>query len=146
MISPFDMDDAMAETERCVKERGFRGVFMRANVVNGRNWHDPYYDPLWTALEHLDAPIRFHESNSSAERQVGDLFEPSFMLRHTFSHPVEQMLALAAICGGGVLARHPRLRMAFLEGNCSWLLITDEHKGKILWDNCGALYGVRAGL
>jgi uncharacterized protein len=34
---------------------------------------------------------------------------------------VEQMMALAAICGGGVLERHPRLRAAFLEGNCSWL-------------------------
>ena len=53
--------------------------------------------------------------------QVGDIFEPSFMLRHTFSHPVEQMLALAAICSGAVLERHPKLRVAFLEGNCSWL-------------------------
>src|SRR5579883_371738 len=121
MISPFDMDDAVAETERCVKDLGFRGIFMRANVVTGKNWHDPYYEPLWTVLEKLDVPIGFHESNSSAERQVGDLFEPSFMLRHTFSHPVEQMLALAAMCGGGVLERHPRLRVAFLEGNCSWL-------------------------
>jgi len=121
MISPFDIDDAVAETERCVRELGFRGVFLRANVVNGRNWHDPYYDPLWSTLERLDVPVGFHESNSSAARQVGDQFEPNFMLRHTFSHPVEQMMALAAICGGGVLERHPRLRVAFLEGNCSWL-------------------------
>jgi uncharacterized protein len=121
MISPFDVNDAVAETERCVRDLGFRGVFLRANVVNGRNWHDPYYDPLWSALERLDVPVGFHESNSSAARQVGDQFEPNFMLRHTFSHPVEQMMALAAICGGGVLERHPRLRVAFLEGNCSWL-------------------------
>jgi predicted TIM-barrel fold metal-dependent hydrolase len=121
MVSPFDIDDAVAETERCTKELGFRGIFMRANVVNGRNWHDLYYEPLWTALEKLDVPIGFHESNSSAVRQVGEQFEPSFMLRHTFSHPVEQMQALAAICGGGVLQRHTKLRAAFLEGNYSWL-------------------------
>jgi predicted TIM-barrel fold metal-dependent hydrolase len=121
MISPFSIDDAVAETERCARDLGFRGVFLRANVVNGRNWHDPYYDPLWSTLERLDLPVGFHESNSSAVRQVGEQFEPSFMLRHTFSHPVEQMMALAAICGGGVLERHPRLRAAFLEGNCSWL-------------------------
>jgi predicted TIM-barrel fold metal-dependent hydrolase len=121
MISPFSIDAAVAETERCVRDLGFRGVFLRANVVNGHQWHDRYYDPLWDTLEHLDVPVGFHESNSSAARQVGDQFEPNFMLRHTFSHPVEQMLALAAICGGGVLERHPRLRVAFLEGNCSWL-------------------------
>jgi uncharacterized protein len=121
MISPFDIDDAVGETERCVRDLGFRGVFLRANVVNGRNWHDPYYEPLWSTLERLDVPIGFHESNSSAARQVGDQFEPDFMLRHTYSHPVEQMMALGSICGGAVLERHPGLRVAFLEGNCSWL-------------------------
>jgi predicted TIM-barrel fold metal-dependent hydrolase len=43
------------------------------------------------------------------------------MLRRVFAQPVEQMLALGSICGGGVLARHPGLRVAFLEANCSWL-------------------------
>ena len=121
MISPFSIDDAVVEAERCVNELGFRGVFLRANVVNGRNWDDRYYEPLWSALERLDVPVGFHESNSSAVRQVGEQFEPSFLLRHTFSHPVEQMMALAAVCAGGVLERHPNLRAAFLEGNCSWL-------------------------
>jgi uncharacterized protein len=121
MISPFDIEDAVAETERCVKQLGFRGIFIRANVVNGRNWHDRYYDPLWSACERLGIPVGFHESAISAKPQVGDLFEPDFMLRHVYSHPVEQMLALGAMCAGGVLERHPRLRVAFLEGNCSWL-------------------------
>src|SRR3954462_7535760 len=34
---------------------------------------------------------------------------------------MEQMLALGSFCAGGVLARHPQLRVAFLEANCSWL-------------------------
>ena len=43
------------------------------------------------------------------------------MLRRVFAQPIEQMLALGSFCGGGVLARHPKLRVAFLEANCSWL-------------------------
>jgi uncharacterized protein len=121
MISPFDIKDAVSETRRCVLELGFRGVFIRANIMNGRNWHDPYYDDLWSTLEELNVPVGFHESASSAARQVGEQFEPDFMLRHTYSHPVEQMMALGSFCGGGVLERHPKLRAAFLEGNCSWL-------------------------
>jgi predicted TIM-barrel fold metal-dependent hydrolase len=121
MISPFDIDDAVAEARRCMTDLGFRGVFLRANIVNDRNWHDPYYDPLWATLVEYDVPIGFHESASSAVRQVGMQFEPDFLLRHTYSHPVEQMMALGSFTAGGVCERHPRLRAAFLEGNCSWL-------------------------
>src|SRR5918999_5474459 len=63
----------------------------------------------------------FHESSSSAARQIGDHFEPNFMLRRAVAQPMEQMLGLVSVCSGGVLARHPRLRVAFLEANCSWL-------------------------
>jgi len=121
MISPFNIDDAVAETRRCMTQLGFRGVFLRANIMNGRNWHDKYYDPLWATLVELDVPIGFHESASSAARQVGMQFEPDFLLRHTYSHSVEQMMALGAFTAGGVCERHPKLRAAFLEGNCSWL-------------------------
>ena len=121
MVSPFDVDEAVAEVERCARDLGFRGVFLRSNPVNGRNFHDDYYDPLWSALEDLGMPLGLHESSSSGVPQVGDRFEPNFMLRRVFAQPVEQMLALGSICAGGVLARHPRLRVAFLEANCGWL-------------------------
>ena len=121
MISPFDLDQAVTELKRCAKELGFRAIFMRSNIVNGRNWYDAYYEPLWAALEELEIPIGFHESSSSAGRQIGDQFEPNFMLRRAVAQPMEQMLGLVSVCLGGVLARHPRLRVAFLEANCTWL-------------------------
>jgi predicted TIM-barrel fold metal-dependent hydrolase len=31
------------------------------------------------------------------------------------------MLATISFCGGGILEKHPRLRVAFLEGNAGWL-------------------------
>jgi len=131
MLSVFNIDDAISEAQRCSKQLGFRAVFLRANIVNGHNWHDPYYEPLWSALEELNVPLGFHESNTSAGRQVGDQFGYDFMLRHTFSHPFEQMLAVGSFCGGGILERHPKLRVAFLEGNCGWLPFLlwrlDEH-------------------
>ena len=120
MISPFDVEDAVTEVERAVNELGFRAIFMRSNQMTDKTWHDPYYDPLWSVLEEYDIPIGFHESSSSGARQVGQHFEPNFMLRRVFAQPVEQMMALASFCGGGVLERHPKLRAAFLEANCAW--------------------------
>src|SRR5207249_3764524 len=131
MISPFEIDDAVAEAQRAVKELGFKGIFLRPNPVNGRNWHDPYYEPLWSQLEALDVPLGFHEGLGAYLPQVGDRFARNVMLRHTVCHPGEQMLAAVSFCGGGILERHPRLRVAFLEGNASWvpflLWRMDEH-------------------
>ena len=139
MISPFDIEDTVSESKRCVNELGFRGVFLRPNIVNERNWHDPYYEPLWSTLEELGAPIGFHEGDTSALPHVGEQFGENIMLSHTFSHPIEQMLAAASFCGGGILARHPNLKAAFLEGNCSWLPFflwrLDEH-----WERLGDVY------
>src|SRR5207249_922872 len=139
MISPFDVNDAVAETRRCVREFGFRAMFLRPNEVNGRNWHDPYYEPLWATLEELGVPLGFHEGSGSQLRQVGEQFGANTMLKHIYSHPVEQMLTAGAFCAGGILENHPRLRVAFLEGNCSWvpflLWRMDEH-----WEWLGDVY------
>jgi len=131
MISPFEIDDAVAEARRSVEELGFKGIFLGPNPVNGRNWHDLYYEPLWSQLEALDVPLGFHEGLGAYLPQVGDRFARNVMLRHTVCHPGEQMLAAVSFCGGGILERHPRLRVAFLEGNASWvpflLWRMDEH-------------------
>ena len=120
MLSVFDVDDAIGEARRVVKELGFRAVFLRSNVCNGKTWHDPCYEPLWDALEELEVPLGFHEATGSRNHQVGELFAPNFGLRRVYSQPVTQMLGLGSFAGGGILARHPRLKVAFLEANCSW--------------------------
>jgi predicted TIM-barrel fold metal-dependent hydrolase len=131
MVTPFDVDAAVAETRRAVKELGFKSVYMRANLVSGHNWHDPYYDPLWAELADLGVPMTFHEAAGTAGSQVGDCFGGDLMLGHVLAHPVDMMIAVVSFCSGGVLARHPDLRVAFLEANCSWLPFflwrMDEH-------------------
>ena len=139
MVSPFDVGDAVSESRRCVNELGFKGVFLRPNRANGHNWHDPYYEPLWSALEELGTPLGFHEGSGAALPQVGEQFGANDMLQHVFCHPIEQMMAAASFCAGGVLERHPSLRVAFLEANCSWLPFflwrLDEH-----WERQGDVY------
>ncbi|MEE9248408.1 MAG: amidohydrolase family protein [Dehalococcoidia bacterium] len=130
MVSPFDVQSASGEARRAVGELGFKGIFLRPNIVNGRNWHDPHYDPLWAEIEGLDVPLGFHEGATAAMTQVGGRFE-TYMMHHTCCHPMEMMLALVDLIGGGVLERFPRLKVAFLEGNCAWapwlLWRLDEH-------------------
>jgi predicted TIM-barrel fold metal-dependent hydrolase len=121
MLSVYEIRDAVEETHRVVEELKFRAVFLRSNIVNGKSWHDSYYEPLWETLEELNIPLGFHEATGSRSRQSGDHFEPNFGLRRFYSQPFEQMLGLGSFVTGGVLARHPKLKVAFLEANCSWV-------------------------
>lgn len=130
MIPPHDLDAAVKEARRAVVELGFKALFLRPNVVAGRNWHDPYYDSLWREAEELQVPVCFHEGGRVLLPQPGANFS-SHMLWHATNHPLAMMLAVADIVGGGVLERFPRLKAAFLEANCSWapwfLWRLDEH-------------------
>ncbi len=121
MISPYSMADAVREARRCAEQLGFRAVYLRANPLVEHQWQSEYYDPMWGVLEDLNLALGFHESTRTGKNQIGERLEPNFMLRRVFARPIEQMLALGSFCGGGVLARHAKLRVAFLEANCSWL-------------------------
>ncbi len=120
IVPPHDVELAIQEARRAVHDLGFKGVFVRPNPYRGRNWHDRCYDRLWAELEELDVPACFHEANAPDLPFTGDRF-PEVFLQHVACHPMEQMLLLTSLIGGGVLERFKRLRVALLEGNCGWL-------------------------
>jgi predicted TIM-barrel fold metal-dependent hydrolase len=139
MLPIQDIGASIREARRAVIELGFRAVFLRPNPPRpGVYWHDPIFDPLWAAIEELRVPVGFHEGVASHMPTVGaDRFgSDQFALLHACSHSMEQMLAVEAMTLGGVLERFPRLKVAFLEGNGSWLPFwlwrLDEH-----WENPG---------
>ena len=121
MVAPHDVDAAVAETRRCVTERGFKAIFLLPGWVNGRPWHDAHYDPLWAECERLGVPVCFH--GGGPDRLGSDYglgFRDSLMMWHSFSHSLGPMSALVSLIGGGVFDRFPHLRAGFLEANCSW--------------------------
>ena len=122
MVSLHDVPSAVAEARHAVGTLGCRAVMVRPNRHAGRNLHDPLYDPLWAAVEALDVPLSVHEGTGARLPVTGaDRFRSSIMLQHATSHPMEMMSAAASLICGGVLERHPRLRVAFLEAGASWL-------------------------
>jgi predicted TIM-barrel fold metal-dependent hydrolase len=135
MVAPHDVESAVAETRRCVRELGMKAIFLLPGWVNGRPWHDAAYDPLWAECERLGIPVGFH--GGGPDRLGSDYglgFRDSLMMWHTFSHCLGPMSALVSMLGGGVFDRFPRLRAGFLEANCSWApwLVhrLDEHYGE----------------
>jgi len=130
-ISPHDVESAVSETRRSVTQLRMKAIFLRPNIYNERPWHDPYYDPLWAACEELNVAVGFHETTGSRMKAAGaDRFK-SMGIAHISTHSMEQMLACMDVIMGGVMERFPRLRFAFLEGQCGWLPFwldrMDEH-------------------
>jgi uncharacterized protein len=117
-----DIEMAVAETHRCVKELGFRAMFVRPNPVNGRTLDDSYYDPLYQTLVQLDVPLMIHEGSGAYLPTAGaDRFVGQWFFTHTVSHPLEQMLASLSLICKGTLERHAKLQLVFLESGAGWL-------------------------
>jgi predicted TIM-barrel fold metal-dependent hydrolase len=117
-----DIHAAVAETRRCVKELGFKAMFVRPNPVRGRALSDTYYDPLYRELAGSGIPLMVHEGSGAYLPTAGaDRFRGEWFFTHTVSHPVEQMLASLGLICKGTLERHPELQVAFLESGAGWL-------------------------
>jgi predicted TIM-barrel fold metal-dependent hydrolase len=135
MVAVHDVDSAVAETRRCVQHYGFKAIFLKPGMINRRAWHDPAYDPLWEECQRLNIPVAFHRA-SDFLTDYGLGLHQFMSTWHTFSHSLGPMSALVAMVGGGVFERFPKLRAAYLEGNCSWApwLLTrlDDHFGEYI--------------
>jgi len=121
-----------------IADFGWKAVFLRPNPVKGRLLSDPIYEPFWTACEELDIAIAIHEATHGLLPTTGaDRFQTRFAM-HACSHPMEHMMALLALIEGGVLERHPQLRVAFLESGCGWvpywLWRLDEEYKNLHWE------------
>jgi uncharacterized protein len=121
MLPLQDIDAAIAEMRFAKRELGFKGAFIRPNPYNGRLLHDPAYEPFWAAAEDLDMAIGFHEGSSLNQPTVGVDRFPTRGAQHIISHTMEMMLACLSVVWGGVVERHPKLRLGFLESGGGWV-------------------------
>lgn len=121
LVPQMDIREALAEVKRGVNELGQRGVMMRPNPIAGRTLDHPAYESLWSLLEELDVPLVLHEGTTQDVPQVGSDRYDNFMFRHMISHAFEQQMGLLSLICGGVLERHPGLRVLIVEAGVGWV-------------------------
>jgi predicted TIM-barrel fold metal-dependent hydrolase len=113
-----DMPAAIAELERAVSRFGFVSGLLGTRVGECP-LDDPVLDPLYAAAEALDLPLSIHGGDIQGNNVA--LRYPTFSQRHALGFPISLMTAVMDIACGGVLDRHPRLRLSFLEAGAGWL-------------------------
>jgi len=133
---------AMVDELRRVAGWGWTAVTLRPNPVCGRLVADPAHEPFWAECARLGVAVAIHEGTHARLPAAGaDRFATRFA-RHACSHPIEQMMALLALIEGGVLERHPALRVGLLEAGCGWvpywLWRLDQEHAQLGWEVPGA--------
>ncbi|MFO1081130.1 MAG: amidohydrolase family protein [Reyranellaceae bacterium] len=117
MVPLQDPERAAREVERLMKA-GFRGVEIGTNV-NGVSIGDPRFEPFFAAAEEHGAAVFVHALHpAGTERLVGPPAMPALV-----SFPCETAMTIASLMVGGMLQRHPRLRIAFSHGGGVFALV-----------------------
>jgi predicted TIM-barrel fold metal-dependent hydrolase len=117
-----DPPAAAAEAHR-IRDLGLVGGFARPNAYLDHPYHDPIYTPLWEALEETGLPLALHPAGlpdmPGAARALLTQMAPG--THHALILLFDQQMTLSNLTYGGVLERHPDLRVIVLECGGGWI-------------------------
>jgi len=87
-------------------------------TVGERMLHAKEFDPIWAAAADAEMPVVCHVGwPTGSLRNMCD--EHSSSLSVSFTLPI--LIGFYSFLGGGILDRHPKLRVAFLEAGAGWM-------------------------
>ena len=140
---------AAQEMARCAKELSMKG-FQIGSHVNTKNLDDPCFDEVYKMAVELDVALFIHpwDMNTDSGRLndywmpwlVGE-FEASLYARLPYFRlgmPCETAAAMCSVFMGGVLDRHPGLRLCFAHAGGAYPIIQGRvnHGFKVRPDLC----------
>jgi predicted TIM-barrel fold metal-dependent hydrolase len=115
-----DIGEAVQEI-RWAAGAGFRGGLLLPGAPPGSGlpplYYHEYYDPLWAACAELGIPVNCHSGSAgprTGSRPADNVF---FLLEMKWW----DIRTLRHVILGGVLERHPGLRMIFTEEGVGWI-------------------------
>jgi predicted TIM-barrel fold metal-dependent hydrolase len=145
-LVPFqDVDAAVVELRRAVKELGMLGAMLPSNgeAIQGHLGNKIYW-PLYEEAEKLGCALAVHVG---CLHHMGLDSFATYYPAHALGHPFSLMIQASAMLAHGVFDRFPRLRVAFLEGGATWVpfmmdrLDRSYHDGHMQLDLNGELIG-----
>jgi len=105
-----NVEFAVAEMRRCVRELDLRGIEIGSNV-NGRDFHDPEFRSFFAAAEELGILLFLHPLGFTHANRMSEYY-----FNNLIGNPLESTLAVGHLIFGGVLDRYPGLRICVAHG------------------------------
>jgi predicted TIM-barrel fold metal-dependent hydrolase len=117
IVSTVDIDDAIAEARRAV-DRGFQAIYLPTSVPDGMEYGLDRWDPLWSAIEEAGVVVAFHIGTGASPVQYRG---PGGAIVNYWETCVPGQRVVTHLVAGGVLDRHPELKVLIAEGGASWV-------------------------
>jgi aminocarboxymuconate-semialdehyde decarboxylase len=105
-----DVDRAVQELERMVKELGLRAVEISSNM-NGVDFDDPRFGKFFAKVEELDALIFMHPIGFTDGGRLREYY-----LTNVIGQPLESTVAVSRLILSGVLESYPNLKLCVAHG------------------------------
>jgi predicted TIM-barrel fold metal-dependent hydrolase len=102
------------------KQLGLVGVMVPA-CLRQRNLDHPDLIPLFAAAADLDIAVCIHGAPGIHLPMLGSQRFDNYLQVHCVSFPFDMMVAMTALVLGGVLERHPGVRVGLLESGVGWV-------------------------
>ncbi|MGI9556986.1 MAG: amidohydrolase family protein [Solirubrobacterales bacterium] len=104
-------EEAAAELRRACNELGFKGAQIGCDAGAGRGLDLEELDPVYEAAAELDLPLVLHPVYVGLKPGLEDYY-----LVNSIGNPLETMIGAARIMHGGVIERHPELKVVLVHG------------------------------
>ncbi|WCO65905.1 amidohydrolase family protein [Iamia majanohamensis] len=142
ILPHLDPERAAREVRRVADLPHIVGVQVRPNpAMDFKHLNHDVYEPIWAAAEEVGLPVGLHPLCSAdlpgairglqlnklgtsdiPVQDQDDFGSDNIFFTQIIGNPVDMMTAVTFMTAGGVLQRHPGLKVAFLEANGGWIV------------------------
>jgi predicted TIM-barrel fold metal-dependent hydrolase len=105
-------DLAVQELDTAVKKQGLKGAAI-GGIVNGVEFSDPKFHPVWAKAEELGVPLFIHPQGVP---ELNKRLAGNGWLGNTIGNPLETTIALSHLIFEGTFDRFPGLRVIAAHG------------------------------
>jgi predicted TIM-barrel fold metal-dependent hydrolase len=121
-IVPFQDPDLTLEEVQRLRGLGLEGFISRPERFGDLALYDDACEPIWQAAVEDDLAFAIHGSFGSRMQSFSTgRYEGNVFYDHMIAHPFGQMAVMMDLIAGGVLDRHPTLRVGFFESGLGWI-------------------------
>src|SRR5215211_5344733 len=101
---------AADELERAMSKLKLKGMQIGSNI-NGKNLDEPEFEPVWQVANAHNAFCMIHPNNVAGMDRLR-----KYYLNNLIGNPLDTTIAAACLVFGGVLERHPNLKVCLVHG------------------------------
>jgi predicted TIM-barrel fold metal-dependent hydrolase len=105
-----DIDAALKETDRAIKDLNFNGVYVHS-PVDEKPLDSPEFTPLYEKMAEYDLPIFIHPMRKMDHPDYLTEKESKYLIFSLFGWPYDTTSAMARLVFSGIMEKYPNLKI-----------------------------------